>query len=56
MTASAGMRRPSVNPIASGTTMFDFDSGVVAAVLVGVLEGSADVLLARRTLYDRNRN
>ena len=53
------MRRPNVNPTASGT-MFDFDLGVIdsaviASVLAGVLEGSADVLLARRTLYNRRR-
>ena len=35
--------------------MFDFDSGVIASVLVGVLEGSTDVLSGRRTLYNRSR-
>ena len=51
-TAIARVRRPNVNPTASGT-MFDFDPGVVASVLVGVLEGSADASLARRKLYNR---
>ena len=40
------VRRPNVNPTASGT-MFDFD--------VGVLGGSAEASFARRTLYNRSR-
>ena len=51
-TTPISARTPSVNPIASGIMV---DWGATASAPVGVLEGSAEALLARRILDNQSR-